>query len=184
MKRLFLCALCLAALATASGAIPPEGVEDGVLFTVDASAKIEEMKPLWAWFGYDEPNYTHMKDGVKLISEISELSPVPAYARAHNLLTSGDGSASLKWGSTNAYTEDREGRPIYDWTILDRIFDTYVQRGVKPFVEIGFMPEALSTNPDPYRHSWAAVNSGPLWTGWTSMEISPPPRRAIPLRKT
>ena len=167
MKRLFVPILCLAALFTASAVIPPEGVEEGVLFTVDATAKIEDMKPLWAWFGYDEPNYTYMKDGVKLISEIAELSPVPAHARAHNLLTSGDGSASLKWGSTNAYTEDKQGRPIYDWTILDKIFDTYLERGVKPFVEIGFMPEALSTNPEPYRHSWAAVNSGPLWTGWT-----------------
>ena len=29
------------------------------------------MKPVWAWFGYDEPNYTYMKDGKKLLSEIS-----------------------------------------------------------------------------------------------------------------
>ena len=164
MKKLFLVvasALCLCAAASA------QSYEGGVLFTVNAKDKIEPMKPLWAWVGYDEPNYTYMKDGVKLLTELSELSPVPVSVRAHNLLTSGDGSASLKWGSTNAYTEDSKGRPVYDWTILDRIFDTYLQRGIKPFVEIGFMPEALSTKPEPYRHSWAAVNSGPLWTGWT-----------------
>ena len=44
------------------------------------------MKPIWAWFGYDEPNYTYMKDGKKLLSEIAALSPVPVYVRAHNLL--------------------------------------------------------------------------------------------------
>ena len=37
----------------------------------------------------------------------------------------GDGRPALKWGSTNAYSEDAQGRPIYDWTIVDHIFDTY-----------------------------------------------------------
>jgi xylan 1,4-beta-xylosidase len=55
----------------------------------------------------------------------------------------------LKWGSTNIYTEDVNGNPIYDWKIVDRIFDTYLQRGVKPYVQIGFMPQALSTKPEP-----------------------------------
>ncbi|MGH9372915.1 MAG: hypothetical protein ACRD15_15430 [Vicinamibacterales bacterium] len=31
------------------------------------------MKPVWAFFGYDEPNYTYMKDGRKLLSELAAL---------------------------------------------------------------------------------------------------------------
>src|SRR5207248_6568333 len=81
----------------------------------------------------------------------------------HNLLTSGDGSASLKWGSTNAYTEDAAGHPVYDWKIIDRIFDTFHDAGLKPLVEIGFMPEALSTHPQPYRHNFP---NGSIYTGW------------------
>ena len=68
------------------------------------------MTPMWACFGYDEPNYTYMKDGKKLLSELAALSPVPVYVRAHNLLTTGDGTPALKWGSTNAYTEDANGQ--------------------------------------------------------------------------
>ena len=90
------------------------------------------MAPIWAWFGYDEPNYTYRRTARKLLSELPALSPVPVYVRAHNLLTSGDGTAALKWGSTNAYSEDANGRPIYDWTIVDRILDTYVERNMKP----------------------------------------------------
>ena len=67
---------------------------------------------------------------------------MPVFVRAHNLLTTGDGTPALKWGSTNAYTEDATGKPVYDWTIVDRIFDTYLERGMKPLVQIGFMPEA------------------------------------------
>src|SRR5262249_61471832 len=81
-------------------------------------------------------------------------APRAVYFRTHNLLNTGDGTPALKWGSTNAYTEDTTGRPVYDWAGIDRIFDTYLERGVRPYVEIGFMPEALSANPKPYRHEW------------------------------
>src|SRR5436190_11396492 len=121
---------------------------------VDLNKTTGSMKPVWAWFGYDEPNYTYMKDGKKLLSEIAALSPVPVYVRAHSLLVTGDGIPSLKWGSTNAYTEDANGNPVYSWKIIDSIFDTYIKRGMKPLAQIGFMPEALTTNPEPYRHHW------------------------------
>lgn len=120
--------------------------------------------PLWNYFGYDEPNYTYAPNGQKLLGELAALSPVPVYVRVHNLLTTGDGSASLKWGSTNVYTEDAAGNPVYSWAILDRIFDTFRAKGVKPLVEVGFMPEALSAHPAPYRHRFP---QGTIYTGWT-----------------
>lgn len=131
------------------------------------SRKVGEMTPIWAWFGYDEPNYTYMNDGRKLLSELAALSPVPVYVRAHNLMTSGDGTPALKWGSTNMYTEDAMGRPVYHWNIVDSIFDTYVQRGMKPLAQLGFMPEALSTHPQPYQHQWKpGVSYSNIITGW------------------
>ncbi|MFL1013428.1 GH39 family glycosyl hydrolase [Flavisericum labens] len=141
--------------------------ENALEIKIDASEEIGPMKPIWAWWGYDEPNYTYMKDGKKLLSEIASLSPVPVFVRAHSLLVTGEGTHALKWGSTNAYTEDENGNPIYDWTIVDKIFDTYIERGMKPFAQIGFMPEALSAKPDPYRHYWkpgAAYED--IYTGW------------------
>jgi xylan 1,4-beta-xylosidase len=121
------------------------------------------LRPIWNYWGYDEPNYTYAVNGKKLLGELAALSPEPVYIRVHNLFTSGDGTAALKWGSTNVYTEDAAGHPIYSWVILDRIFDTFHGEGVKPLVEIGFMPEALSTNPEPYRHTFP---KGSIYTGW------------------
>src|SRR2546430_15888503 len=66
--------------------------------------------PVWNYFGYDEPNYTYAANGQRLLGELAALSAVPVYVRTHNLLTSGDGSASLKCGSTNVYTEDASGK--------------------------------------------------------------------------
>ena len=140
---------------------------DRVQINVDLNKSIGPMYPAWAWFGYDEPNYTYMRDGKKLLTEISQLSPVPVYIRTHSLLVTGDGEAALKWGSTNAYTEDANGNPIYNWRIVDSIFDTYIQRGMKPLAQIGFMPQALSTNPDPYRHHWKPGDPyTDIITGW------------------
>jgi xylan 1,4-beta-xylosidase len=74
----------------------------------------------------------------------------------------------LKWGSTNAYTEDTQGKPVYDWTIADRIFDTYLQAGAKPFAEIGFMPRALSSQPEPYHPTWIpGAENRDYSVGWT-----------------
>jgi xylan 1,4-beta-xylosidase len=134
---------------------------------VDAKRELGLLRPIYSYFGYDEPNYTYMKDGKKLLSQLAAASPVPVYVRMHNLLTTGDGTAALKWGSTNAYTEDAAGKPHYDWTIVDRILDTLLERRMKPLVEIGFMPEALSSKPQPYRHNWAPEQQyRSIFTGW------------------
>jgi len=141
--------------------------QSNATITVDFGKEIAPMKPVWAWFGYDEPNYTYMKDGKKLLTEIAELSKVPVFVRTHSLMVTGDGVAALKWGSTNMYTEDAAGKPIYNWKIVDSIFDTYVSRGMKPLAQIGFMPEALSLHPQPYRHYWKPGDPyTDIITGW------------------
>lgn len=137
--------------------------QQAVSIRVDASAPQGKFKANWAYFGHDEPNFTYMEYGKQLILKLSAMSPSQVHIRTHNLLTTGDGTPALKWGSTNAYTEDATGHPVYDWTILDKIFDTYREAGVTPFVEIGFMPRALSTHPDPYQHDWP---KGSIFTGW------------------
>ena len=138
-----------------------------VAVTVNVARPLGPLPPLWAYFGYDEPNYTTMPDGQQLLTELAALSSGPVYVRVHNLLTTGDGTAALKWGSTNAYTEDQQGRPVYDWRIVDGIFDAYVRRGMKPIAQLGFMPEALSTHPVPYRHHWQPGNNyNDIYTGW------------------
>jgi xylan 1,4-beta-xylosidase len=136
-----------------------------VSITVDAGKPVGEMTPIWRFFGADEADYAYMKDGQKLLSELGQLGGAQVYFRTHHLLTSGDGSYALKWSSSSAYKEDANGNPVYDWSINDKIFDTYLQRGVKPYVEIGFMPEALSTHPQDYPHNppvneMAKVNTG------------------------
>ena len=145
----------------AEGASPVE-------ISVDAAHPGPHLEPIWRFFGADEPNYATQPDGRKLLGQLGRLDPrTPTFFRAHSLLTSGDGTPALKWGSTGAYGEDGRGRPIYDWTIVDAIFDTYRNSGLHPYVQVGFMPEALSVHPEPYRHHWKPGDPyGDIYTGW------------------
>ena len=57
------------------------------------------------------------------------------YIRFHGLLT--DDMA--------AYREDRNGNPEYNYMYIDPLFDYLLSIGIKPFVELGFMPQALAS---------------------------------------
>jgi xylan 1,4-beta-xylosidase len=162
--RFLVCCLLAAAAVTAQDPVQIQPVQ----IEVDATRSLGAFKPIYGYFGYDEPNYTYTKNGRKLISELAALSSTPVYVRTHFMLATGDGTPGLKWGSTNAYTEDASGKPVYDWTITDRIFDTYLQAGAKPFVEIGFMPKALSAKPEPYQPTWIPGDKNPNYSiGWS-----------------
>ena len=154
-------------VAPATSQVAPVSGSFPVAIRVDAAESAGALKPIWRFFGADEPNYAYMDHGTTLVAEMGRLAPGKVFFRAHNLLTTGDGTPALKWGSTNAYTEDSDGNPRYDWSLVDRIFDTYLQRGVKPYVEIGFMPQALSIRPEPYRHKWTpSAKYDEIYTGW------------------
>ncbi|MDH7598922.1 MAG: hypothetical protein QHH07_04685 [Sedimentisphaerales bacterium] len=161
--------LSLLTILTTAGLVlaQPQDQPFDVNIVVDASRPIGPLRRIWRFFGADEPNYGYMKYGRRLLAALGQLASHQVFFRAHNLLTSGDGTPALKWGSTNAYREDEKGNPIYDWTILDRIFDTYMDLGIRPYVEIGFMPRDLSIRPEPYQHSWTpAARYDQIYTGW------------------
>ncbi len=118
--------------------------------TVHADRVVGEIRPIWNYFGYDEAGTTLTREGRDLLGKLNALSDEPVRIRVHHLLTSGDGTLALKWSSTNVYTEDAAGNPRYDWTRLDAIMDELTRPGIEPFVQASFMPQALSSQPEPY----------------------------------
>jgi xylan 1,4-beta-xylosidase len=152
----------LCALTSPAAAFP-------VSVKIDASKPVGVLQPIWRFFGADEPNYATRPEGAKLLMELGRLRPGQVYFRAHNLMTSGDGTPDFKWGSTNLYRV-RGGKPVYDFTIVDHIIDTYLRRGVHPYLEIGFMPEAMTSAPagTPYHRPWrAGVDYKGVPSGWS-----------------
>src|SRR5882762_9705900 len=144
MRKLAITLICAAAIngaAQISESTP-------VSIQVDLAKSQGPYTAIYSWFGYDESNYTTMKYGKLLLTELHDLSPVPVYIRAHHLLTSGNGVAELKWSSSDVFTLATNGKPVYDFTITDQTFDAFQKAGVRPMVEFGFMPTDLAAPVD------------------------------------
>src|SRR5947209_16259152 len=97
--------------------------QNATTIRINATETLGPFKPIYGYFGYDEPNYTYTEHGRKLIGELAAVSASPVYIRTHFMLATGDGTPGLKWGSTNAYTEDASGSQVSDGTITDRLVD-------------------------------------------------------------
>ena len=133
---------------------------------IDTSSDLGPVPLDWNMFGHDEANWALTPHGRSLLDHLARLAPdSPPLIRTHNLLTTGDPEdTSLKWSATNVYTHDQHGEPVLDFTALDRLFDAYLEHGVRPLVKIGFMPKALSSHPEPYRHDWERTRD--IRAGW------------------
>lgn len=60
-----------------------------------------------------------------------------------------------------------DGKPVYDWTKIDYLYDKLLGMGIKPFVELGFTPEAMKTSDNSIFY-WKGNTSHPkpdLWAG-------------------
>ena len=107
----------------------------------------KDLHHFWNYIGYDECNFTHMPYGMELIRKFGKLEQ-PYYFRAHHMLCTGNLHGLNKWGSTNIYSEDEAGNPVYDFSCIDKMFDIWLESGNLPFFEIGFMPRDLARLPE------------------------------------
>src|ERR1700733_4407951 len=140
MRKLVLTLFCAVAIQAGSQVSEPTSVS----IQVDLTKPEGPYTPIYRWFGYDESNYTTMQYGNQLLGELHDLSPAPVNIRAHHLLTGGNGVEELKWSSSNVFSLDAAGKPVYDFTITDQAFDEFQKAGVRPMVELGFMPKDLA----------------------------------------
>jgi xylan 1,4-beta-xylosidase len=158
----FGCIVSAAAIAVVCGRSPTARAQVAAVVdvSVDATSAGTPLERVWAFHGYDEINYTTVAEGKALLQTLGSIHTVIPHVRTHFYLNSGDGTPSMKWGSTNAYTLGATGMPVYDWTLMDGITDALIGAGTRPFVEIGFMPHDLSIHPDPYMNSSVTALDG------------------------
>ena len=129
---------------------------DFVTISIDCARQLGALNHIWRSIGYEEINWTYTPIGKDVYRQIKGLKDNPYYVRTHNTFTSGNGLSSPGRGSTNCYREDENGLPTYDWAIIDRVYDTFVENNCKPMIELGFMPHDLSSRPDKgLENSWA-----------------------------
>jgi xylan 1,4-beta-xylosidase len=110
---------------------------------VDASAVQGELTRLWTSIGYDEINWTYTPRGRDVLATLAGFGDGPYLIRSHYMFNSGTGMGLPHWGSGNVYHERADGSPWFDFQLLDRAYDTVVEMGHIPIVELGFTPRAL-----------------------------------------
>jgi len=69
------------------------------------------------------------------------------------------------------YNEDEHGEPVYNFAYIDQIYDGLLKNGVRPVVEISFMPKKLAFNPDALHAFWYKPNVSPPknWERWDGL---------------
>jgi len=59
----------------------------------------------------------------------------------------------------------KDGKTVYDWTRIDQLYDDLLARHIRPFVELGFTPQALATSTNSIFY-WHGLTSHPKADGW------------------
>jgi xylan 1,4-beta-xylosidase len=86
------------------------------------------------------------------------------YVRFHGILDD----------EVGVYNEDEHGNAVYNFAYMDQIYDGLLKDGVRPVVEISFMPKKLAFNPDALHAFWYKPNVSPpkSWEKWDALMVA------------
>jgi len=71
------------------------------------------------------------------------------------------------------YDEDPQGAAVYNWSYVDQIYDGLLESGVRPFVELSFMPRKLAASAEPHPFWYKPLPSPPIsYTKWEQLVYS------------
>ena len=97
------------------------------------------------------------RDDLRAVKKVTDFR----YVRFHGILDH----------EVGVYTEDEHCNPIYNFSYVDQIYDGLLKNGVRPVVEISFMPKKLAANPDDLHSFWYKPNVSPprSWEEWDAL---------------
>jgi xylan 1,4-beta-xylosidase len=107
---------------------------------VDAAAPERPFPHFWEqMFGSGHANLT-MRESWRQDLRATMAITGFRYVRFHDIFHDHNG----------VYSESKEGKPIYDWSYVDQIYDGVLAVGARPFIELSFMPSALAASRKPH----------------------------------
>ncbi len=121
------------------------------LITVDARASAKPFPHFWEqMFGSGRAILTLREDYREDLRAVKKVTDF-RYVRFHAILDD----------EVGVYKEDEHGNPVYNFVYVDSIYDGLLKNGVRPMVEISFMPRKLAFNPDALHPFWYKPNVSP-----------------------
>jgi len=154
-RQAALCVLLSAVICLAPHVNAQEKVE------INAHAQTTPLPHFWEqMFGSGHANLAmreSYRDDMRAVKKVTDFD----YVRFHGILDDENG----------VYNEDDCSRPVYNFAYVDQIYDGLLKLGVRPFVEISFMPKKLAFNPDDLHAFWYKQNVSPpkSWDKWDDL---------------
>ena len=122
---------------------PPIGAQDNKseeTITIDANAPTRPFPHFWEqMFGSGRAVLSLRQDYRSDLRKVREATGFE-YIRFHAILDD----------DTGVYDEDHDGKPVYNFSYVDQIYDGLLENGVRPFIELSFMPRKLAANLAPH----------------------------------
>jgi xylan 1,4-beta-xylosidase len=128
---------------------------------VNAQAQTTPFPHFWEqMFGSGRANLSlreSYRNDLRAVKQVTDFR----YVRFHAILHDENG----------VYNEDEHGNPVYNFAYVDQIYDGLLKNGVRPVVEISFMPKKLAFNPDALHPFWYKQNVSPpkSWEKWDGL---------------
>jgi xylan 1,4-beta-xylosidase len=140
----------------------PQGGTGSVWVRADAAREIGPLEHTWeVAIGSENPGYYLKEDagrglrnsaaGLRRANKRLHDAFGIRYVRAHGVLMDTLGS----------YRETADGKAVYDWSRIDLVYDMLRADGLRPIVELSFMPAALAANPKQTIFDYHAITSPP-----------------------
>lgn len=143
------CTVSATAQQPASAAKTPAGAPAQAI-TVDTAAQGQPFPHFWEkMFGSGRAHLVMRAQYQKDLTKVKKVTNF-TYVRFHGILDDGNG----------VYSVGKDGKPEYNWTYVDHIYDALLAHGIKPYVEISFMPNALAAKPI-HQSFWYHPNISP-----------------------
>ena len=135
------------------------GAQERVM--IDAAGPTTELKHFWEdSFGSGRAALTMREDWRNDLRAVRATTGI-RYVRFHGVLDDDMG----------VYAEDEHGNAVYNFAYVDHVYDGLLANGVKPLVEVSFMPKRLAFNPDFLHPFWYKPNVSPpkSWEKWDAL---------------
>jgi xylan 1,4-beta-xylosidase len=128
--------------------------------TIDASAPSQPFPHFWEQMFGSGRAILSLRDSYRRDLRQVKSATDFQYIRFHAILND----------EVGLYDEDRDGNPIYNFSYIDQIYDGLLENGVRPFVELSFMPQKLAAKII-YQPFWykPIVSPPKDWNRWGDM---------------
>ena len=150
--------LAILVSAAASGKSAPQATAPAERIEIDLRAPAHPFPHYWERvFGSGRAVLALRDEYRRDMREVKKITEFQ-YVRFHDILDD----------TVGVYSEDSQGHPVYNFSYVDQIYDGLLQAGVRPFVELSFMPRQLSVQPPVLHPFWyKPVVSAPRdWDRW------------------